>query len=269
MEIQMELSGGRASLESAPQATNRRSHIAVLRAAGLTALLGSMLACGSGGGMSLIAISPTTAQTLDGGQSMAVIVSVINDSSHGGAAIVLNGPGTLTTPGNSLPGDSDQYNLTYTAPATVTSGTTATIMATARNTPSQVASLTITLNPALTITTTTLPTGAMQTPYTAAIAFTGGTAPVRLSIASGTFPPGLAINPVTGAISGIPTAFGTYNFTIAATDSSTTPTVVTQAYSVLINALSPTVTTTSLPNAVAGVAYTQQLAYQGGSNATP
>jgi hypothetical protein len=70
----------------------------------------------------------------------------------------------------------------------------------------------ITLSPA------TLPPGAIGVPYVQAITGIGGTPPYTFSVTSGTLPPGLSLGPLTGVISGIPTANGVFEFTITATD---------------------------------------------------
>lgn len=84
-------------------------------------------------------------------------------------------------------------------------------------------SLEITINPAgpLTIATTALIDGTVATPYRAALVATGGTPPVSWALTGGALPAGLNLNPVTGAITGIPTgAPGLSTFTVTATDSS-------------------------------------------------
>jgi hypothetical protein len=46
----------------------------------------------------------------------------------------------------------------------------------------------------------------------------GGVAPTRFRIASGALPPGVKLNPLTGALLGVPLTAGTYRFTVQATD---------------------------------------------------
>lgn len=67
------------------------------------------------------------------------------------------------------------------------------------------------------ITTTTLPDGTVGTPYDQVIEATG-TPPYAWSIQSGALPTGLTLGPATGQISGTPSANGTFNFTVRATD---------------------------------------------------
>ena len=75
---------------------------------------------------------------------------------------------------------------------------------------------TINSPPSLTCLTTGT-TGEVGVPFSSpALSVTGGTAPYTFSVATGTLPAGLTLNPSTGAISGTPTAAGT--FTIKVTD---------------------------------------------------
>lgn len=81
------------------------------------------------------------------------------------------------------------------------------------------ASLSFTVVAQLAITTTSLPGGSLNTPYSAALAATGGTTPYTWSLASGSLPVGLTLNGSTGVISGTPTAAGTATFTVQVVDS--------------------------------------------------
>jgi len=55
--------------------------------------------------------------------------------------------------------------------------------------------------------------------YNAVITVTGGSAPYSFSIASGSLPTGLSLDPMTGSITGTPTVAGTYNFVISVASS--------------------------------------------------
>jgi hypothetical protein len=91
---------------------------------------------------------------------------------------------------------------------------------------------TITLSPA------TLPNGVLGAPYSQTITASGGTAPYTFAVTSGNLPNGLVLNTATGSITGIPTALGTFPFTIRATDSLSCP--GTRTYSVTISAVPAT-----------------------------
>ena len=99
------------------------------------------------------------------------------------------------------------------------------------------APLSITIAPAvvLSITTTSLPSGNAGTAYSATVVAIGGVYPYSWSITSGTLPPGLGLNPSTGAISGTPTTVGTSNFTVKVTDSETPPVTASAPLSIVIN----------------------------------
>ena len=71
---------------------------------------------------------------------------------------------------------------------------------------------------------TPLPNGTECTTYSANIfSVEGGTAPFTWSVSAGTLPPGLTLAPSTGAITGTPTAAGTFNFTVTVVDSTGQP----------------------------------------------
>jgi uncharacterized repeat protein (TIGR03803 family) len=72
------------------------------------------------------------------------------------------------------------------------------------------------INPPVMITTTSLPGGAVSTAYNQTLQASGGTTFLNFS-ATGTLPAGLVLNSA-GVLSGTPTAGGTYNFTVTATD---------------------------------------------------
>jgi hypothetical protein len=125
--------------------------------------------------------------------------------------------GTPTTAGTS----------TFTVRATDHLGQTAT------------QSLSITVHPApLSITTTTLPNGTVNTAYSQTVSATGGTPPYTFSLATGSMlPAGLNLTTTNnqGVISGTPTATGTFPFTIQVMDSANPAANATQALSITIN----------------------------------
>jgi hypothetical protein len=82
-----------------------------------------------------------------------------------------------------------------------------------------VASAKFTVNPAPSITTASpLPNGTVSSAYSLTFAATGGTGARSWSVGTG-LPPGLSLNQSTGALTGTPTAPGTFNFTVTVADS--------------------------------------------------
>jgi subtilisin family serine protease len=93
--------------------------------------------------------------------------------------------------------------------------------------------LSLNVSVALTVTTTSLPSGTQLAAYSTPLAATGGTTPYTWSLASGTLPSGLSLAPSTGVISGTSTVTGTSNLTVRVTDANSL--TATQALSLTIN----------------------------------
>jgi hypothetical protein len=91
--------------------------------------------------------------------------------------------------------------------------------------------------PTITITPTTLPAAAIAVAYSQSVTASGGTAPYTYSVTTGALPAGLTLS-TAGAITGTPTAGGSFSFTITAKDSGNF--TGTQNYSLTVNA--PTIT---------------------------
>lgn len=78
---------------------------------------------------------------------------------------------------------------------------------------------TVTVNaPAIVFVQTTLPGGQVAVAYSQAVSAGGGSGSFTYSLSAGALPPGIALSSA-GAISGTPTAAGSYSFTLTATDS--------------------------------------------------
>jgi hypothetical protein len=122
--------------------------------------------------------------------------------------------------------------------------------------------------PIITLSPLTLPTGQVGTAYSQGITASGSAAlPYTFSVAAGTLPTGLTLNAGTGALTGVPTASGTFNFMITATD--TNGCSGSQLYSIVIAApgcpaitISPSV----LPSGSVGDLYSQMISASGGAS---
>jgi hypothetical protein len=96
-------------------------------------------------------------------------------------------------------------------------------------------SLTVNNPAALTVSTTTVPSGTINTAYTTTLMAHGGVPPYSgWTVATGSLPAGLTLDPGTGIISGTPTAVGSSTFTVQVTDSAGT-TATSASLTLVIN----------------------------------
>ena len=94
-------------------------------------------------------------------------------------------------------------------------------------------SLTVNAAAAPTISTVSLPAGAVNTAYSQTLAATGGTTPYSWSVSSGTLPAGLSLS-TAGVLSGTPTTAGSSSFTVRVAGANSASS--TKDFSVTINA---------------------------------
>ena len=125
--------------------------------------------------------------------------------------------------------------------------------------------VTITINPALAITTGTLPNGTVGVAYNATIGVANGTAPYTCTITSGTLPAGLALG-ANCLVSGTPSVAGTVSLGVKATDSSNPSLTATGTVGLTINPAPLAITTGKLPNGTVGVAYSSTIGVTGGTS---
>jgi hypothetical protein len=112
------------------------------------------------------------------------------------------------------------------------------------------------------ISPASLPDHTINVAYNQTVSKTNGTGAATFAVASGSLPTGLSINAGTGVISGTPTATGTFNFDITATD--TVGSTTTKSYSILINP-AIIVSPTTLPDTTLNVAYSQTVVATNGT----
>jgi uncharacterized protein YhjY with autotransporter beta-barrel domain len=130
---------------------------------------------------------------------------------------------------------------------------------------SQAYSLTVNA-PTITVSPSTLPAAAVAAAYNQSVSASGGTSTYSYSITSGALPAGLSLSSA-GAITGTPTAGGSFNFTVTARDSSTGtgPYTGSQAYSLTVAAPTITVSPSTLPGSAVGSPYSQTVSAAGGT----
>jgi uncharacterized protein (TIGR03437 family) len=109
----------------------------------------------------------------------------------------------------------------------------------------------------------TLTSGEAGAKYSQSIVAKGGVPPYTFGVSAGLLPVGLSLDP-TGNLSGTPSTPGACMFTVTIKDSTGAPS--SGQFSLTINAGPTIVTTSLLPNATAGVAYSQQIGVSGGAN---
>ena len=166
--------------------------------------------------------------------------------------------GTLPT-GLSLASSTGVISGTPTAAGT----TNFTVQVTDANSVTATKSLSLTVAPPPSVSTTSLPNGTQNVAYSTTLAATGGTTPYTWSITSGALPAGLSLASGTGVISGTPTGTGTSNFTVQVTDANSQ--TAAQPLSLTVGTTPPTITTISLPNGTQNVSYSTTLAASGGT----
>src|SRR5215471_1807622 len=116
--------------------------------------------------------------------------------------------------------------------------------------------------PPLVITTQGLAAASIGAAFVQQLSATGGVPPYSWSITNGNLPPGLTLDTYSGGIQGTPSAAGTFSFIVRVTDSMSTNYQKQASITVISQPLS--IQTSSIPIAVAGSSYSQQLAGSGG-----
>ena len=114
------------------------------------------------------------------------------------------------------------------------------------------------------VTTSPLPQGTVGVAYSQTLSANGGASPYTWSVASGSLPGGLTLAGG-GTISGTPTTAGSFSFTVQVKDSAAATASTTFALTITASVPPSIATSSPLPAASAGVAYSQTLSATGGS----
>ena len=178
----------------------------------------------------------------------------------GSFSYVLTGalPSGLSFSGNTLSGTPvapGSYPVTVTATDTVLTGAGAPFSI-AQNYTIDVPAPTIVVDPA------TLANGIAGEAYAATLTANGGIGPYGFTVTAGALPAGLTLS-TGGALSGTPTASGSFNFTVTATDANGQ--TGSRAYTLVVDVPVLAVTPATLPSGIVGVAYSQTLGATGGN----
>ena len=179
--------------------------------------------------------SPASGATVSGSISLTTSVSSNTtsvqfkvDGNNAGAAVT-SAPFSLALNTTTLTNGS--HSLTAVASNSAAQTTTSSAVAIIVN------------NPHLAITTTSFAAGTIQVSYSATLQASGGTAPLTWSVLSGQIPTGLTLSASSGTISGIPTAAGSFSFTIQVKDS--TAATASAGFSLNIATATPPPTSTA------------------------
>jgi hypothetical protein len=141
----------------------------------------------------------------------------------------------------------------YQAP-TVNANSTAAVTATSVADPTKSASATITITAIPLTISGNFVAAQVGIKYSVTLVAGGGTAPYTFAVSSGQLPGGLSLGTTSGTVSGSPTAAGTFNFGITATDSKSA--TGTQTFQVTVSpavvvTVTPTTATVQTPGTVA------------------
>ena len=194
----------------------------------------------------------------------------VNRAGYSQTLAATGGNGTYTwavtsgalPPGLSLAAATGIISGTPTVPGTYTISVAATDSSTLLLAASR--QLTVVINPALSVITTTLGNGVVNALYSQQLLSSGGTSPLLWTVTAGSLPAGLSLDNLTGVISGIPTTAGTsaaitFTSTDAAGATSSVITTITVVSQLAITNVSP------LPSVSLNAAYNQTLSATGGS----
>jgi Putative Ig domain len=209
-----------------------------------------------------VSLSPSSAQTLDQGQSVNVSAIVANDAANQGVSWSLSGTGCTGATCGAL-SNRTATSATYAAPSAVTASLSVRVSATSVTDGTKSTNLSVAVVPPPAITTNSLPNATAGTPYSGTLQATGGIAPYHWTVTAGAPPSGIDVNP-DGSISGTAGGAGASHFTVQVADAANPPLTATTNLTITSVVLPVSITTTTLPNGTVDTAYKQSVQASGG-----
>jgi hypothetical protein len=188
-----------------------------------------------------IAFTPSAPTSVTAGGTLTVNATVSSDAGGGGvnwSVTCASAPCGSFTASHTASGTA----TTFDAPPAPPTGGTVTITATAADAPSPLVSAVVAVHaPPLVFSTTSLPSGTVNTTYNATITASGGVPPYtfKLDATSSALPTNLMFNPgsPSATITGKPTSSGTTsNIIVDVQDSEGTPMTAQMTFSLTVNA---------------------------------
>jgi hypothetical protein len=123
----------------------------------------------------------------------------------------------------------------------------------------------VVIPPVLGVSVSAPPAAQVGAPYQGGAAAIGVVGEAAWSVAAGALPAGVVVNPITGVLSGVPTAYGAYTATIQVRDSYDPSRVASAPLSILVAPTAIAITTMSLPAINVGTAFSATLVATGGT----
>ncbi|MCC6263620.1 MAG: putative Ig domain-containing protein [Bryobacterales bacterium] len=200
-----------------------------------------------------------------------LVLQIVGRGFKGGATSVQFG-GTLIPTGSVAVTGSPVTTALLTVPGSaLTTPGDVPVTVTVNGATSNAATFTVIGDTTLTISNeSNLGTRTAGLPFSVDLEATGGNGNFTWSVATGsTLPGGLSLNPATGVLSGTPNAAGAFNFTIRVVDDKAPPSQSSGQKAFTLTIQDFVVSTTTLPQARVGLAYSAPLALAGGPTVPP
>lgn len=197
--------------------------------------------CFTGSGTDVVTVTFTVAP-LPAPTASAVTATVVANSTDNSITLSLGGGTATSVAVDTAPSHgtatASGTSITYTPTSGYSGSDSFTYTATNATGTSAAATVSITVSaPTLSLSPTSLSSATVGSSYSASLSASLGTAPYSYAVTAGALPTSLSLSS-SGAISGTPTAAGTFSFTVTATDD--LGATGSQAYSIAVAGQAPT-----------------------------